>query len=373
MEICKNCVMDETIEGFLLDENNICNFCNDWENRKNYYINFDDKQIHENLSNIKKEVKDHSFKSNSKYDCLVGLSGGKDSSFVVYNIWKMGLNPLIIHLDNGWGTLTSNSNISRILQKTNFDYKTLVLDWEEFKDLQLSFLKAGVPDIELPTDHAILAYVYNNALKENIKYIFSGINFATEHSTIPSWGWRKDDFNHIKKIHKTFGKEKLKSFPKIYPFKRFFYENISKKIKVINILDNINYNSHKASKILAEEFGWTPYEEKHHESFFTMFFQTYILPNKFKIDKRKLHYSCLIRNKEMERSEAINALSLPSYNTQNFNQNKNFFLKKLSLSDEEFNDIMNQRPKRHDHYSTNWTNNKIFQLFKKSIKKVFNK
>ena len=212
-------------------------------------------------------------KNNKKYDCVIGLSGGTDSSFVVYHAWKLGLNPIIIHMDNGWNSKTSNHNINKILDRTGFDYKTLILDWEEFRDLQISFLKAGVPDIELITDHAIFAYIIDFAVKENIKFILSGVNFATEHSTINSWGWRKDDFNHIKKIHKIFGKHKLKTFPKMYPFKRFYYENIKKKINVINLLDFINYNSLEAKEILKKEFNWENYGGKHRESFFTMFFQ----------------------------------------------------------------------------------------------------
>jgi len=370
MEICKRCIMDSTIPGFKLDTKGICNFCLYWKKNKDKYISFSDVNIKDNLSSIKKEVQTHTKKFKNKYDCIVGLSGGIDSSFVVYNLWKMGLNPLVIHLDNGWGTLNSNSNISKILEKTNFDYKTLVLDWEEFSNLQLSFLKAGVPDIELPTDHAILAYIYNYALKNNIKYIFSGVNFATEHSIVPAWGWRKDDYNHIKKIHKLFGKVKLKNYPNIIPFKKFYHQTISKKIKVINLLDQINYNSTKASEILSQEYGWMSYEAKHHESFFTMFFQTYILPKKFGIDKRKLHYSCLIRNHELTRDKALESLSLPAIDSLNLTQNKNFFLKKMLLTNEEFENIMLAEPKKHSDYSINWTQSLIFKFIKNQIKKI---
>ena len=153
---------------------------------------------------------------------MVGLSGGTDSSYVVYQLWKLKLNPLIIHMDNGWNSKISNQNINKILEKTKFDYKTLILNWEEFKDLQRAFLYAGVPDIELLTDHAIFSYILNYAIENNIKFIISGVNYATEHSVIPSWGWRKDDFSHIKKIHKKYGKLQIKSFPKMYPFKKFF-------------------------------------------------------------------------------------------------------------------------------------------------------
>ena len=273
-------------------------------------------------------------------------------------------------MDNGWNSSTSNLNISKILNITKFDYETLILNWKEFKDLQKSFLRADVPDIELVTDHAIFAFIINYALKLNIKYIISGVNFATEHSVIPSWGWRKDDFNHIKKIHKIFGKEKLKTFPKMYPLKKFYYEKILKKIEIINLLDIIKYNTKEAKEILKEEFKWEDYGKKHHESFFTKFFQGYILPKKFNIDKRVLHLSCLIRNNEISRDEALEELKLPNLETKKISEYENFFKKKLSLSDEEFSQIMNAKPKKHSDYSIDIYNNFLFKKISSILKKI---
>ena len=216
MVSCPICIMDDSIKEFKITKKNICNFCVEWEKQKNLYTNFTETEISKNLSEIKNRITDS--KKNNRYDCVIGLSGGIDSSFVVYKAWKLGLKPIVIHMDNGWNSKISNHNISKILDKTGFDYKTLVLDWQEFRDLQISFLKAGVPDIELITDHAIFAYIINFAIKEKIKYILSGVNFATEHSTINSWGWRKDDFSHIKKIHKKFGKKKIKNLSKNVSF-----------------------------------------------------------------------------------------------------------------------------------------------------------
>lgn len=183
---------------------------------------------------------------------------------------------------------------------------------------------------------------------------------------IPSWGWRKDDFRHINKIHKIFGKLQLKTFPKMYPFKKFFYEKILKKVNYINLLDYINYNSKYAKKVLEKEFHWEDYGGKHHEFFFTKFFQGYILPEKFKIDKRLLHLSCLIRNNEISRSEAKDLLNLPHLETQKLNEYKNFFMKKLSLSQSEFDNIMKSRPAKHSDYSydlnKNWFINKIKKI-----------
>lgn len=367
MIVCKKCVMNDSIKEFKLNKIGLCNFCEEWEKKKNLFLNFTEKQIDKNLKDIKIKLN----ASKKKFDCIIGLSGGADSSYVVYLAWKMGLNPLIIHMDNGWNSKISNSNINKILEKTKFEYKTLILNWNEFKDLQVSFLKAGVPDIELITDHAIFAYILNYALKEKIKYVLSGVNFATEHSTIPSWGWRKDDFNHIKNIHLKYGKEKLKTFPKMYPFKKFFYEKVQKKIEFINLLDLTNYDLTESKKILKNTFDWEDYGGKHHESFFTKFFQGYILVKKFNIDKRILHLSCLIRNNEISRNVALEELKMPYLNTQKIREYENFFKKKLSLSNEEFENIMNSKPKKHSEYSLDVYNNFIIKNIILLIRKIF--
>ena len=358
--------MNETIEEFKLDESGMCNFCLEWNKKKSTYLNFTKEEENKNLENLKKKL----LKLRKNYDCIVGLSGGTDSSFVIYKLWKMGIKPLVIHMDNGWNSSISNLNISKILNKTQFDYETLILNWKEFKDLQTSFLRANVPDIELVTDHAIFAFIINYALKLKIKYIISGVNFATEHSVIPSWGWRKDDFSHIKKIHNIFGKIKLKTFPKMYPLKKFFYEKISKKIEIINLLDLMNYNTRTAKEILKKEFDWKDYGNKHHESFFTKFFQGYILPKKFNIDKRVLHLSCLIRNNEISRNDAMEQLKMPNLETQKINEYKNFFKKKLSLSDEEFISIMTSKPTKHSDYSMDFYNNFFFKSISGLLKKI---
>lgn len=359
--------MNDSIKEFKLNENKICNFCLQWDKEKNNFLNYDNNEETNNLENLKKKI----IKSKkNQYDCVVGLSGGVDSSYVVYLLWKMKLNPIVIHMDNGWNSKISNSNISRILDKTKFDFKTLVLNWNEFKDLQKSFLKANVPDIELTTDHAIFAYIINYALKHKIKYIISGVNFATEHSVIPSWGWRKDDFNHIKKIHNIYGSVKLKTYPKMNPLRKIFYEKLTKRIEIINLLDFVNYKTYKAKKILKDEFEWENYGGKHHESFFTKFFQGYILPKKFNIDKRVLHLSCLIRNNEISRDEALEELKMPNLETQKISEYENFFKKKLSLSDDEFSQIMNAKPKKHSDYSIDIYNNLLFKKISFILKKI---
>ena len=360
---CKECLMNSSVIEFKLFPDGICNFCREFNAKKHLYSGFSKIQEKNNLKNLVTKIKN----KNKKYDCLIGLSGGTDSSYLVYLAWKLKLNPLLIHMDNGWNSKISNLNISKILEKTGFDYETLILDWEEFKHLQISFLKAGVPDIEILTDHAISAYILNHALKNKIKYIFSGINFATEHSPIPSWGWRKDDYNHIHKIHKKFGKKKITTFPKTYPLKRLFYEKFLKKIKYIYPLNLINYNSTKAKKKLKEVFDWKDYGGKHFESFFTKFFQGYILPKKFKIDKRILHLSCRIRNNEITRDEAKDIISMPYLETQQILEYESFFKKKLNLSDVELREIMNAEPKKHSDYDYDIYSNIVLQKIKKIL------
>ena len=358
--------MNDTVSEFYLDSSGKCNFCLEWEDKRLLYTSFSSEVEQQNLENLKTKISN----KNDNYDCIVGLSGGTDSSYVVYKLWQIGIKPIVIHMDNGWNSSISNLNISKLLDKTKFNYETLILNWKEFRDLQKSFLKADVPDIELATDHAIFAYIINYALKHDIKYIISGVNFATEHSVIPSWGWRKDDFNHIKKIHNTYGTEKLNTYPKMYPLKKFFHEKITKKIEIINILDFINYNTKDAKKILKKEFNWEDYGNKHHESFFTKFFQGYILPKKFNIDKRVLHLSCLIRNNEISRGDAIELLNMPNLETQKLNEYENFFKKKLSLSDEEFKKIMTSKPKKHSDYSIDFYNNFFFKKISFILKKI---
>jgi len=358
--------MNTNIEEVQISANGLCNFCSEWDQIKDKYTNFSEKEQQSNLESIKNKIKKN--KNDTKYDCIIGLSGGVDSSYVTLLAWKLKLNPLIIHMDNGWNSRISNLNINKILEKTNFDYETLILDWNEFKDLQKSFLRAGVPDIEILTDHAIFAYILNYSLDNKIKHIISGVNFATEFGPIPSWGWRKDDFFHINKIHKKFGKHKIKTFPKMFPLKKFFYEKLLKKINYINILDFINYNSTKAKIELRQNFDWEDYGGKHHESFFTKFFQGYILPKKFNIDKRIIHYSCMIRNKEISKNEATAKMLMPQLETQKIEEYKNFFLKKLDLSDKEFENIMSQSPKKHSDYSYDYYNNIVFKFIRKILK-----
>lgn len=286
-----------------------------------------------------------------KYDCILGISGGVDSTYAAYWASRLGLNPLVVHLDNGWNTELAVKNIEHIVSKLNFDLYTHVVRWEEFKDLHLSFLKSGVVDIELPTDHAIYALLLKTAKKHGIKTIISGYNIATE-GVIPSpWVWNKLDWLNIKSIHQAFGTIPLKSYPRI-TFLEHFLAILLSKIKIVNILDYLDYDKNEAKHILTNELGWKDYGGKHFESVFTRFYQGHILPKKFGIDKRKAHFSSLICSNHMTRDDAIQKLKEPIYDKELLKQDLSFVTKKLGLSTEELEIILNEPPCSHLNYSS---------------------
>lgn len=348
-QICTRTVMDTSDPDITFDENGVCQYVDTVE-KKLTNVRYTDDQVKENLNSIKQIIEKNTEKL--EYNCLIGLSGGIDSSYVVYLAKQIGLRPLIVHFDNGWNSELSVKNIDLIIKKLGYNLITYVINWEEFRDLQVSFLKASVVDIEMLTDHAIAASMYKIAHQYKIPFVISGSNVATEGFMPPTWIWTKGDALNIKAIHKRFGNGKLKTFP--------FMGSLTLRLKTIlglnptylRILDNINYSQKMAISTLEKEFGWRYYGGKHYESVFTKFYQAYILPNKFNIDKRKVHYSSLILNNEMTRDEAINKLNKPLYNENDLRIEKEYVLKKLELSDEEFNKIMEMPPIPHDHYPT---------------------
>jgi N-acetyl sugar amidotransferase len=298
------------------------------------------------------------------YDCIIGVSGGVDSTYLAYLVKELGLRPLAIHLDNGWNSELAVSNIETILNKLDVNLYTHVLDWEEFKDLQLSFLKASVPDGEIPTDHAITAILYKMAAKHNIKYIISGTNVRTEGIMPTIWSNGHLDWKYIQTIQATFGNKKLKSYPHLSLFSYFSFL-LFKRIKKVSILDYIDYDKSKVVAFLENELGWRNYGGKHYESIYTRFFQGYILVKKFSIDKRKGHLSTLICSGLMSKEEALKEIQREPYPSQELLMiDKEFALKKLGLSNEEFQNIM-ELPKKYytDYNNNNFIINKLWRLY----------
>ena len=294
------------------------------------------------LEKIAEEIKEAG--KNQAYDCIMGLSGGLDSTYVAYLAKKLGLRPLAVHFDNGWNSELAVMNIENIVDKLGFDLSTFVINWDEFKDLQLSYLKASVVDIEAITDHAILATMYRLAGEKNIRYILSGTNAQTENTLPKSWIFSKTDHINIKSIHKKFGTIPLKTFPFMDSKVKRYYQQV-KGIESISVLNYIDINMEKVKEIIQKELNWRDYGGKHYESIWTRFYQGYILPTKFKIDKRKAHLSDLIFGGQITKAEALAEMEKPIYDPVLQKTDFEFVLKKLDLSKAEFEVIM-QIPQR---------------------------
>lgn len=344
--ICKHCVMDTTDPDISFDADGICNHCS------SYYEMIDKVKASEKFNYEKLQEKIDIIKEEGRkndYDCVLGVSGGTDSTFMAYYAHKLRLRPLIVHFDNGWNSELSVKNIENIINNYNFDLYTYVIDWEEFKNLQRSFFKASVIDIEMITDHAIMATMFNIAKKYNLKYVLSGTNLATEFIMPKSWVYHKWDLKNIKAIQNKFGTKKIKKFP-TFSLYNMIWTRFFQKLQYIELLNYIDYKKEDAVRILKNEICWKDYETKHGESIFTRFYQGYILPNKFGVDKRKAHFSNLICSGQMSREEALNELRSPPYNEDRIIEDKEYVLKKLEFSESEFNNIMKQPPKFHIDY-----------------------
>lgn len=329
--------MDTSDLDIEFDSKGVCNHCKSYEDRLSSRI-YTPEERDSKLKDIVRKMK--SFGKNKEYDCIIGVSGGVDSTYVAYLTKKLGLRPLAIHFDNGWNSELAVSNIEKVLNNLEIDLFTYVIDWEEFRDLQKSFLYASTPDGEIPTDHAINALLFREASKRNIKYIINGMNFATESIAVKSWAYGHSDWTYIKDVHSKFGKVKLKKYP-YYNLLLLFYWTFIKGIKVVSILNYVDYKKDQVMDVLQNNLGWVYYGGKHYESVYTRFFQGYILPQKFNIDKRKGHLSDLIYSGQLSREDAIEEIKKEVYPSHLFNDDLVFVKKKFSLSDIDFQAIMN--------------------------------
>lgn len=289
------------------------------------------------------------------YDCIVGVSGGVDSTYLILQAVKHGLRPLAVHFDSGWNSELAVDNINNIITKLNLDLYTDVVDWREMRDLQLSFFKASVPNCDIPTDHAFPSVAYEQATKYGIKYILSGSNLSAESILPQSWGYSSSDASHVKGIQKKFGTVPLKTYPTLGLFKRYGWYETVKGIKTVKPLDYMPYFYDEAKQAITEELGWRDYGGKHYESVFTRYFQGYYLPHKFGFDKRKAHYSSLIMSGQMTRDEAIEKLKQPTYDESLREQDHAFIAKKLGVSVEELEAIFERPPVPHlDYPNDKW-------------------
>jgi N-acetyl sugar amidotransferase len=330
-----------------LDEKGICNYYYEYISAEPQHV-FKGEEGEKRLAEIVDKIK---ASGNGKpYDCITGVSGGVDSTYLALQAKKLGLRPLIVHFDNGWNSELSVMNIQNIITRLGFDLHTLVVDWNEFKDIQLAYLKASVVDIEAITDHAIIGTLYKLAVQHGIKYILSGSNIVTEFVLPKYWIWSKTDHLNIKSIHKTFGTVPLKTFPFFSAHLKHYYVK-RKGIETVSLLNYMPYNKAVVKKVITDELGWRDYGGKHYESIFTRFYQGYILPNKFHIDKRKAHLSTLIFSGQITKAEALEELKKPIYAPDQFRTDYEFVLKKFNLTEEEFQAIMTLPRKEHSDYA----------------------
>lgn len=321
---CKRCVMDTTDAEIIFSEEGYCNHCTDFLEKKSklmYLGEISDKILEQLVRKIKKTGK------NKLYDCVLGISGGTDSCYLAYLCKQLNLRVLLVHMDNGWNSQTSVKNIEIIARKLEFDYISYVLDWEEFKDLQLSFLKASVPELETPTDIAIVGCLHKIAAQYNIKHIIMGGNYATEGILPKSWHYDAKDKKYLNVIQNKFGTKKLINFP-TFDFLQEFYYKLVKGIRIIYLLNHVPYNKLIATKAL-EELGWKSYGQKHHESFYTRVVQSYILPIKFNIDYRKTTISIKICAGRISREEGMKLLSEKLYDETKIKDDMNILPKNL--------------------------------------------
>lgn len=352
---CARCVMDSRDPGISFDAHGNCNYCNEYFRREPLIVHHGEEGMRR-LETIVEKIKAEG--AGKEYDCILGVSGGVDSTYVAYWAHKLGLRPLAVHFDNGWNSELAVKNIENILKKLNIDLYTYVVDWEEFKDIQLSFLRASVPNAEIPSDHGFLAVLYKVAKEKGIKYFLTGSNFTTEGILPPGYGYLSVDLRHIIGIHKKFGKVPMKTFPKLSLSKYFFYRFFCGLTKV-PILDYLDYNKAQAMSVIEKELDWRYYGGKHYESIYTRFFQSYILPKKFGIDKRKAHLASLICSGQASREEAVAELQTEPYPPELLKQDKEYVVKKIGVSEQEFDGIMAAPIKSHMEYPND---SRIFSL-----------
>jgi N-acetyl sugar amidotransferase len=340
-QICKRCVMDTTDSKIRFDQAGVCDHCITFDTKvmPNWHTDEQgEKALMTIVDGIKAEGKGKDF------DCIIGMSGGIDSSYLTYLAKeKMGLRPLVFHVDAGWNSQEAVNNIERIVDRLGLDLFTEVIDWEEMRDLQLAFFKAGVPHIDTPQDHAFFATMYNFAEKYNVRHILTGANYSTECVRNPiEWMYYQSDSVQLKDIHQKHGTRPLRNFPITSILRHKIYLRYWRKIQVVTPLNYLPYHKADAMRLLQEKYGWQPYPQKHFESRFTRFYEGFWLPTKFGYDVRRVQYSSLILTNQMTRAEAIERLKQPPLDPEIARQEFDYVATKIGITSEELRRYLEQ-------------------------------
>lgn len=339
--ICTRCVMDTSDPDIAFDANGVCNHCTGYlasAQRRLLPAAERAAALERVVEEIKAAGRGHD------YDCIIGVSGGVDSSYVAWKVKELGLRPLAVHLDNGWNSELAVGNIKRLLERLGIDLYTDVLDWEAFRDLQLAFLRSGTPDLEIPTDHAIVATFYNQARRHGIRHLVSGVNFRTEGIHVRAWSQGHVDGVYVRGVYRAVTGRRLERFP-VIPVADLVRSIVFERPKMVLLLDYLDYDKAAAKQLLMEQFGWVDYGGKHYESVYTRFYQGWILPARFGYDKRRMHLSTLICSGQVGRAAALAELDQPPYDPALAAADKVFVAKKLGVSVAEFDALM-ALPKR---------------------------
>lgn len=347
--ICTNCVMDTSDAMITFDHAGVCDHCRTFyeHTRPNWHT---DERGRRSLMEMVERIKRAG--TGKEFDCIIGMSGGIDSSYLTYVAKEvLGLRPLVFHVDAGWNSQIAVNNIERIVDGLGLDLYTEVIDWEEMKDLQLSFFKSGVPHIDAPQDHAFFATMYKFAARYDTRYILTGANLSTECVRNPiEWMYYQSDSVQLLDIHRRFGKAPLRSYPVTSILWHKVYLPLAKGIKVVKPLNHIPYVKEDAVRLLSSRFGWQPYPQKHFESRFTRFYESYWLPKKFGFDTRKVQFSSLILTGQMTRDEALEKLQSPAYDEATIRQDFEFIAVKLGISAQELQSYMDAPNKTYRDY-----------------------
>lgn len=348
-QCCTQCVMDSSDPEITFDAKGVCNHCIEFDTvaRQNWFPNEEGAaRWAAHVEQIKAAGR------GQEYDCILGLSGGVDSSYLAIKIHEWGLRPLVVHVDAGWNSELAVANIEALVKYCNYDLHTHVVDWEDMRDLHLAYLRAGISNQDVPQDHIFFASLYHFATKNGIRYILSGGNLATEGIFPKTWHGSAMDAINLKAIHRKYGERKLHNYKTISFFQYYIWYPFVKKMRTVRPLNYMPYDKAKALEELELTVGYKPYARKHGESQFTKLFQNYYLPEKFGYDKRRPHLSSLIVSGQMTRDEAMAKLAEPLYDADELEIDIAYFCKKLRITRSQFDELLKAPVHRHSEFPT---------------------
>ncbi len=347
---CTRCVMDESDPQIAFDENGVCNHCRRFDDvlRPRWQDNAEGKaRLDRIVAQIKAEQAD------KDYDCILGLSGGVDSSYLAIKIAELGLRPLVVHVDAGWNSELAVQNIERLVKTLGFDLHTIVIDWEEMRDLQVAYLRSGLANQDVPQDHAFFAALYRFAIKHKVRWVISGGNLASESILPTAWGHDAMDARQLRAVHRRFGTRRLRTFPIAGFWDMHLFFPIVHRMRVLRPLDLMPYDKMAAKRLLIERYGWKDYGAKHCESVWTKFFQNHYLPARWGYDKRLAHLSSLIVAGQLDRATALRELEKPAYAPDELHRDRTYILKKLGLAPDAFDELLRAPKRQPEDYPNN--------------------